>query len=135
MKAFRRILLVLAAALFNFASAQKLPSQAEVYLYWNGIVEVYGPNVEQEFAATVESSAVVDFLRESQLRSITIVRDKGWESAASRPDLKRYEEVVALLKTLGYAFEVRSATSRAIAVPERRASDLVPRGGSLKIQK
>ena len=80
--------------LANLAAAQKLPSQAEVFLRWNGETDVTGPSLTREFSKTEKSVVVADYIGSSGFRSVTIIRDKGWESAESRADIKRYDELV-----------------------------------------
>jgi hypothetical protein len=97
--------------MFNLATAQKLPSQANIFLRWNGEIEVTGPSLDREFSREDSSIAVADFIVSSRLRSVTIIRDKGWEGTDSRADIKRFEEVRELIRAKGLAFVVVSARS------------------------
>ncbi len=104
--------------LFTLAVAQKLLSQAEVFLRWNGEVDVTGPSLTKEFSRTDTSTAVVEFITSSGFGGITIIRDKGWESSESRVDISRYSELTKLLQDQGIVFEVKSANSRALPSKE-----------------
>jgi hypothetical protein len=112
------IAVFLVSILCMFAADPK-PTAAEIYIYWNGIVEITSPALEREFEITDSSSLIVESISSHRIQRVTIVRDKGWQSAGrDRPDLKRFDDISKELKVRSIEFSIRSASSRALPTTE-----------------
>jgi len=111
----KHIVIFISLVLCTIAAGQEPKNQAEVFLRWNGDVEITSPTVEREFPANESSIVIVEFIALNHFQRVLLLRDKGWRDARSdRPDLNRFEDISKELRNRKIVFDVHSVSSRAL---------------------
>jgi hypothetical protein len=100
----------------------------ELFLRWNGEVELTASTTEKEFSADTSNVLLVNFIKEAGFDRVIIIRDKGWKSAnETRADVVRYGGLNELLTGSGIkVVEVRNATSRGLPPTNQSATPSPP---------